>query len=167
MTFVFHLLVNCVQWRHVSEHWCKFCQLSIFLVFHLKSSPDFISWWQFQKSCSESILNWLTILQKQIIGIFINHFCLNRENVAKCPSIGGMSLIHTMYSHTFLKSVWRHSIISQGCNLYKLSQKCNLYKLLGDTFYNFQTFCLICNTGNTCMLSNFQSLFSSKSIDAQ
>ena len=54
---------------------------------------------------------------------------------------------------------------SQGCNLYKLSQKCNLYKLLGDTFYNFHIFCLIRN--NTCMLSNFQSLFSSNPIDAQ
>ena len=53
----------------------------------------------------------------------------------------------------------------QGYNLYKLSQKCNSYKLLGDTFYNFQTFCLIRN--NMCMLSNFQSLFSSKPIDAQ
>ena len=45
-----------------------------------------------------------------------------------------------------------------GCNLYKLSQKCNLFKLLGDKFYNFQTFSLISN--NTYMLSNEQSLFS-------
>ena len=56
-------------------------------------------------------------------------------------------------------------VTSQGCNLYKLSQKGNLYKLLGDTFYNFYTLCLIRN--NTCMLSHFQSLFSSKPIDAQ
>ena len=48
-------------------------------------------------------------------------------------------------------------LISQGCNLYKLSQKCNLYKLLGDTFDNFQTFCLIRN--NTCMLSKIQVFF--------
>ena len=49
-------------------------------------------------------------------------------------------------------------IYSQGCNLYKLSRKCNLKQLLGDTFYNFQTFCLI--SSNTRMLSNEQILFS-------
>ena len=84
MTLVFHMLVNCVQWSHVSEHWCRFCQVSIILVLPLKSSPpDFNPWRQFQKSYSESILNWLTILQKQIIGIFTNHFRLNWENVVK------------------------------------------------------------------------------------
>ena len=42
MTFVFHLLVTCVQWSHVSEHRCRFCQLSIFLVLHIKSSPALV-----------------------------------------------------------------------------------------------------------------------------
>ena len=37
----------------------------------------------FKKCYSESILNRLTIFQKQIIDIFTNHFCLNRENVFK------------------------------------------------------------------------------------
>ena len=64
----------------MSNHWCRFCQLSIFLVLHLETfSPDD----NFKKSYSESILNWLAILQKQIIGIFIKHFGLNRENVVK------------------------------------------------------------------------------------
>ena len=76
--------------------------------------------------------------------------------------------VYSKYTSSILEVYFDHKnlyLSSQGCNLYKLSQKCNSYKLLGDTFYNIQTFCLIRN--NTCMLSNFQSLFSSKSIDAQ
>ena len=74
-------------------------------------------------------------------------------------------LIKLQESLFALHSQKQFTVYCQGCNLYKLSQKCNLYKLLGDTFYNFQTFCFIRN--NTCMLSNFQSLFSGKPIDAQ
>ena len=52
-----------------------------------------------------------------------------------------------------MRNILGHPIFAAAVN--KLSQKCNLLKLLGDTFDNFQRFCLISN--NTCMLSNEQS----------
>ena len=80
---VFHLLVNCVQRSHLSEQWCRLCQISMFLVLHLKSSPVFNSWRQLLKTYSESILNWLTILKKQIAANCFIFVSINFRQIAK------------------------------------------------------------------------------------
>ena len=106
---------------------------------HIKSCNHYILYCKFVKT----YCNWLKIIPPNVV--FNNttiHYPRNPE-IRECKGSCGISLIHLLYS--------------QGCNLYKLSQKCNLYKLLGDTFYNFYTFCLIRN--NTCMLSNFKVFF--------
>ena len=77
---------------------------------------------------------------------FMNEKFNKNAEVEKFTTMLGIAvrlIVIDPYSH-------KQTLYSQGCNLYKLSQKYNLYKLLGDTFHNFQTFCLISN--NMCML---------------